>query len=143
MFRVDLTQRGDRYREEMITGIDHVVLCVADIERSVRWYGEHLGLEPEMLDEWRAGGAPFVSLRVSEGSLIDLLERPGDGSNVDHIAYVTDRGFFDRFVEAHGDSIEMGPVQLSGARGTGDSAYVRDPDGHRIEIKTYDGTTGE
>ena len=35
------------------------------------------------------------------------------------------------------DSIEMGPAELSGARGVGLGIYIRDPDDHRIELRTY------
>jgi len=122
----------------MITGVDHVVLRVSDVERSVVWYGEHLGLAVERLDEWRQGRVPFVSLRVDETTLIDLQAGESDGVNVDHVAYVTDRSGFERFVAAHADAIEMGPMPLFGARGVGDGAYVRDPDGHRVEVRTYE-----
>lgn len=121
----------------MITGVDHIVLCVRHMERSVEWYGTHLGLAAERLDEWRAGDAPFVSFRVNESTLIDLLADPPDGRNVDHVAFVTDRAGFDAFIAAHGDEIEMGPASLFGARGQGDGVYVRDPDGHRVEVRTY------
>lgn len=121
----------------VVTGIDHLVLCVADVERSVTWYAEHLGLATERLDAWRTGDAPFVSLRIDESTLIDLLEAAPDGRNVDHVAFVTDRAGFDAFVAEHGDIIEMGPASLFGARGQGDGVYVRDPDGHRVELRTY------
>ncbi len=121
----------------MISGIDHIVLCVSDVERSVAWYRDHLGLDAERLEEWRAGDAPFVSLRVDSGTLIDLLADEPTGRNVDHVAFVTDRVGFDSFVARHGDIIEMGPASLFGARGQGDGVYVRDPDGHRVEVRTY------
>jgi catechol 2,3-dioxygenase-like lactoylglutathione lyase family enzyme len=121
----------------VISGIDHIVLCVSDVERSVAWYHEHLGLEAERLSAWRAGDAPFVSLRVDAGTLIDLLADAPSGRNVDHVAFVTDRAGFDAFVARHGDIIEMGPASLFGARGQGDGVYVRDPDGHRVEVRTY------
>lgn len=121
----------------MISGIDHIVLCVSDVERSVAWYGEHLGLAAERLDEWRSGVAPFVSLRVDADTLLDLLADAPTGRNVDHVAFVTDRTAFDAFVAAHSDIIEMGPASLFGARGQGDGVYVRDPDGHRVEVRTY------
>ena len=121
----------------VISGIDHLVLCVADVERSVAWYHDLLGLAAERLVEWRAGDAPFVSLRVDDDTLVDLLEVPPDGRNLDHVAYVTDGASFDRFVDEHSDLIEMGPAPLFGARGTGDGVYLRDPDGHRVEVRTY------
>lgn len=121
----------------VISGIDHIVLCVADVERSVAWYGRHLGLEAERLDEWRTGVAPFVSLRVDDSTLIDLLADEPSGRNVDHVAFVADRASFDAFVTSHLDEIEMGPASLFGARGQGDGVYLRDPDGHRVEVRTY------
>jgi catechol 2,3-dioxygenase-like lactoylglutathione lyase family enzyme len=121
----------------VISGIDHVVLCVADVERSVRWYDEHLGLQAERLDEWRAGDVPFVSLRIDEATLIDLVADAPTGRNVDHVAFLTDRAGFDEFVAAHRDVIEMGPASLFGAQGRGEGVYLRDPDGHRVEVRTY------
>ncbi len=121
-----------------VSGIDHVVLCVSDVEASVAWYASTFGLDAERLDQWRAGEVPFVSLRVSGETLIDLVATEPSGVNVDHIALVTDRATFDTFAEAHIDDIEMGPAQLFGAMGTGDGVYVRDPDGHRIELRTYE-----
>lgn len=113
------------------------MLCVRDVERSVAWYQIHLGFEAERLDQWRAGEVSFVSLRVDEHTLIDLLADEPTGRNVDHVAFVTDRESFDAFVDTHRDAIEMGPASLFGARGQGDGVYVRDPDGHRIEVRTY------
>ena len=113
------------------------MLCVHDVERSVDWYRTRLGLGAERLDEWRAGDAPFVSLRIDDHTLIDLLAVEPSGRNVDHVAFVTDRASFDDFVETYRAEIEMGPSSLFGARGQGDGVYVRDPDGHRVELRTY------
>lgn len=121
-----------------ISALDHVVLIVSDVERSVRWYRETLGLPFENLDEWRAGTRPFASLRVNATTIIDLIAGESDGANVDHLALVTDRHGFERFVEEHAELIEMGPSDLSGARGQGDGVYLRDIDGHRIELRTYE-----
>ena len=134
-------QGKKRTGEEMsvkLTGVDHIVLFVRDIDRSIEWYTERFDVTVERYDLWRGGSSPFVSLRVSDSFLIDLTLGESAGENVDHFALVTDRASFDSFVNAHGDQIEMGPKQLSGARGIGDGAYVRDPDGHRVELRTYD-----
>ena len=120
-----------------ISGIDHIVLNVADAEASVTWYQDLFDLGVERLEQWRAGEVPFVSLRVSDSVLIDLFEAPVTGTNMDHVALVTDRATFDAFVEGHRDLIEMGPKSLFGARGQGDGVYLRDPDGHRVELRTY------
>jgi catechol 2,3-dioxygenase-like lactoylglutathione lyase family enzyme len=38
-----------------VVGFDHVVLKVADVERSLAWYQDVLGLRGERVDEWRNG----------------------------------------------------------------------------------------
>jgi catechol 2,3-dioxygenase-like lactoylglutathione lyase family enzyme len=121
----------------MVHDIDHVVLNVSDPEVSVRWYGEHLGLQPERLEQWRRGEVPFVSLRVNEGTIIDLATLPRSGENADHVAFVVDRAHFDAFVADPPVPIELGPMRLFGARGTGEGLYVRDPDGNKVELRVY------
>jgi len=120
-----------------IIGLDHVVLLVADVERSVAWYRDVLGLEALRLDEWRRGEAPFVSVRVSPGTIIDLQQGEVSGTNVDHVALVVEDADLaelaasGRFGEVHP------PMRLYGARGAGEGIYLRDPDGHGIELRTY------
>jgi catechol 2,3-dioxygenase-like lactoylglutathione lyase family enzyme len=118
-------------------GIDHVVLNVADAERAIEWYRQHLGFEPERLDQWRRGEAPFVSLRVDETTIVDLQERDRSGENADHVAFVVDPERFDAFVADPPVPIEFGPARLFGARGVGEGFYVRDPDGNRVELRVY------
>ena len=36
-----------------VIGLDHVVLRCADIEKSLAFYCDTLGLEPERVEEWR------------------------------------------------------------------------------------------
>jgi len=40
-------------------------------------------------------------------------------------------------LEAHGVSVELGPVPRTGARGAGASVYFRDPDGSLLELISY------
>ena len=75
---------------------------------------------------------------ADDTTLIDLFHGPPDGRNVDHVAYVTNGVDFDRFVSEHGDIVEVGPADLFGARGQGRGVYIRDPDGNRVEIRTYE-----
>ncbi|HEX6422942.1 MAG TPA: VOC family protein [Acidimicrobiales bacterium] len=119
-------------------GLDHIVLVVADVERTLDWYGRHAGLAPVRVDEWRAGGAPFPSLRVDEGTIIDLvpgLEAGGRG-HLDHLCLVVSRSDLDAL--AADPEIEVGERgPRFGARGTGESIYVRDPDGLTVEFRAY------
>jgi catechol 2,3-dioxygenase-like lactoylglutathione lyase family enzyme len=120
-----------------LTAPDHVVLVSPDPERLVAWYRDELGLEPERLEEWRRKEALFVSLRVGPTFLIDILEGERTGTNVDHLALCADDVDLDELATSGRFDVEMGPADLFGAQGTGRGLYVRDPDGNRVEIRTY------
>ena len=118
-------------------GLDHIVLNVADAERSMRWYRDRLGLEPVRYAEWKAGEAPFVSVRVDEGAIIDLVEAERSGENLAHFAlWVT--GDVETFA-AHPDVVVVRrSTRVFGARGWGSAVYVLDPDGNEVELRSYD-----
>ena len=120
-----------------VRGLDHIVLNVADAERSMRWYCDRLGLEPERYEEWTAGDAPFVSVRIDEGTIIDLFETERSGENLNHFAvWVT--GDVESMV-AHPDvELVRRAPRVFGARGWGSAVYVRDPDGNEVELRSYD-----
>jgi catechol 2,3-dioxygenase-like lactoylglutathione lyase family enzyme len=121
-----------------IRNIDHVVFNVADVERSVQWYAEHLGLQPERMDEWRRGEVPFASVRISDGQLIDLFAQPRTGDNVDHVSLVVDPSVDLQALAASGEfDVVHEPFVIWGARGHGLGMYIRDPDGNTIELKHY------
>lgn len=120
-------------------GIDHVVLRVADIERSLHFYTEILGLSLERIIEdigvyqIRCGRNLIDLCVLKEGKqLADKDER-----GIDHLCLMV-HGDFDKIVshmKEHGVSITFGPVELYGATGFGTSIYVLDPDGHTLELK--------
>jgi catechol 2,3-dioxygenase-like lactoylglutathione lyase family enzyme len=120
-----------------VLGVDHVVLIVADPERSIHWYAEVLGLVGERVDEWRAGAAPFPSMRVSDSFVIDLLPGEPDGRNVDHVCLVVEGLDLEALAASELVEVVGGPAQLWGARGMGAGLYVADPDGHTLELRTY------
>ncbi len=127
-----------------IRGIDHVVLRVADLERSLHFYTQVLGC----VEERRIESLGLVQLRAGAG-LIDLVPLDGplgraggappgnEGRNVDHFALSLTR--FDPealklYLESHG--VEPGDVgRRYGAQGYGPSMYIRDPDGNVVELK--------
>ena len=119
------------------TAIDHVVLTVPDVERTLAWWRDELGLEPVRVDEWRRGEAPFVSLRISGDTLIDLFPGERTGENVNHVALVVDDVDLDELASSGRFEVEMGPADLFGARGVGRGLYIKDPDGNLIELRTY------
>lgn len=120
-----------------VTGLDHVVLNVADARRSVAWWRDLLGAEPLRLDEWEAGTVLFASVRLDESTIIDLFETERTGANVDHLCVVVEGADLEEVAASGRFDVEGPPAQLYGARGTGTALYVRDPDGNRIELRTY------
>ena len=127
-----------------VTALDHFVLRVRDLDRSLAFYRDTLGLTVEFLDEHRAGTRPFVSARAGS-QLIDLVP----DSNYDPDAGLRAGGFLHLCVRIEGslheaievlrsrhvDLIEETPMPRMGATGMGLSIYVRDPDGYVVELK--------
>ena len=127
-----------------IRAIDHVVLRVADLERSLRFYRDALGCTPEReiealgLYQLRAG-ASLIDLVTVDGPLGKAGGAPpGEKArNMDHVALQLAR-FDEAALRAHlvRHGIEPGDVgQRYGALGNGPSMYIRDPDGNVVELK--------
>jgi catechol 2,3-dioxygenase-like lactoylglutathione lyase family enzyme len=127
-----------------VLGIDHCVLRVADMARSLRFYGEVLGCH----EERRLADLGLVQLRAGR-TMIDLVDLAGPlgkaggaspgsaGRNMDHLALRIaefDEPALRAHLAAHG--VEPGSVGIRyGAEGNGPSMYIRDPDGNVIELK--------
>ena len=132
-----------------ITQLDHIVLNVTDIDRSLKFYIDVLGLQAERLDEFKAGKVGFPSVRINGDTIIDLFptraenavnqgdKRPG---NLNHFCMVVDRQDFSGIVDylaGHGITVREGPISRWGARGRATSVYFLDPDGNEVEIRCY------
>lgn len=122
-----------------VQAFDHLVLVVADVERSLAWYRDVLGLEEVRVAEWRAGEAPFPSVRVSPTTIVDLVRGERGGVNVDHFCLVVEPGTDLGALGASGvlDVVEGPTGPRFGARGDAASLYVRDPDGNVVELRAY------
>ena len=120
-----------------VTGLDHVVINCADVERSVAWWRDELGCEPVRLEEWRRGEVPFVSVRLDATTIIDLFATDRTGENVNHIALTVDGVDLAELAASGRFEVLGGPRQLFGAQGVGSGIYVRDPDGNTVELRTY------
>ncbi|QFZ24310.1 VOC family virulence protein [Saccharothrix syringae] len=120
-----------------VTGFDHLVLNVADVDRALDFYCGTLGLEPVRVDRWRAGEVPFPSARVSAGTIIDFVARPRGSTNVDHLCLVVEPLDWAEVIRAGTLTVLEGPVPRFGARGTATSVYVADPDGNTVELRWY------
>lgn len=120
-----------------VTAFDHLVLNVADVERSLAFYCGPLGLEPVRVDSWRAGEVPFPSVRVSPTTIIDLVQGVREGSNVDHLCLVVEPLDWQKVIDSGEFTVVDGPGPRFGARGEGQSLYVSDPDGNTVELRWY------
>ncbi len=130
--------------------LDHIVLVSCNVEASLAFYLDVVGLEPYRVDEYRRGDAPFPSARVNAGTLIDVFppefwrkagSEIGPQPNLDHYCVAVAAGdwlpLLER-LESAGVAVEMGPATLHGARGDATAIYVRDPDGHKVEFRYYE-----
>jgi catechol 2,3-dioxygenase-like lactoylglutathione lyase family enzyme len=120
-----------------VIGLDHLVLNVSDVERSLAYYTGVLGLEGERVEEWRQGDVPFPSVRIDGGTIIDLFRAERDGENLNHLCLVLPRADWEEAVEQERLEVTRGPAQLFGARGVGMAFYTRDPDGNTVELRHY------
>ena len=129
-----------------ITELDHIGLRVKDVEASLRFYSELLGLKAERVDEWRKGEIGFPSVRLNADTLIDffLSEKKVDNANKeinqDHFCLViepTDMEHLKVRLEELGVRIHAGPGKRWGAHGDATSLYMYDPDQNVVELRHY------
>jgi catechol 2,3-dioxygenase-like lactoylglutathione lyase family enzyme len=129
-----------------VTGLDHIVLWSADVERSLAFYCGVLGCPGERVDAWRQGEVFFPSVRLSATTLIDVFPGGAEGAgeaqprNLHHFCLVVDAADMAALaarMRELGVPVEEDAVTRWGARGDGTSIYVRDPDGNTVELKAY------
>lgn len=129
-----------------ITAMDHIVLNVADIDRSLGFYCGVLGLKSERLDQFQRGEIGFPSVRINANTVIDLVPakdyRPQDRMerNLNHYCLVADNldlGKLVQTLKSKNVTIVTEPVSRWGARGQATSIYILDPDENEVEIRCY------
>src|SRR5687768_5310895 len=106
-------------------GLDHIVLVVDDVERSLAWYLDALGGAPVRVEEWRAGEVLFPSVRLSPTTIIDIVRGERSGQNIDHVCIEIEPTDLDALAASGRFDVVGGPAELFGARGTGFGLYVR------------------
>jgi catechol 2,3-dioxygenase-like lactoylglutathione lyase family enzyme len=122
--------------------LDHLILHVNDVERTVQFYTDILGFSNE------GASGPFTVVRVTPDFTIQLA--PWGTQGGEHLAFAMSHAefteIFRRVRDAgldFGDSFHsvgnmQGPGTEAGARGLGASLYFFDPNKHLIEIRHYE-----
>lgn len=120
-----------------IERLDHLVLTVADIERTCAFYAETLGMAVETFAQGRKAlrfGDQKINLHRAGHEFEPKAEKPTPGSG--DLCFIAQTPMPE--VVAHlrrcGIAVEVGPVEREGAAGRLVSVYIRDPDGNLIEI---------
>jgi catechol 2,3-dioxygenase-like lactoylglutathione lyase family enzyme len=121
----------------MITGLDHLVLTVADLDATLRFYRDGLGIRHETFGPGRSAlhfGDHKINLHVAGSEFEPKAQRPTPGSG--DLCFLSERPL-DEVMErlaAVGHPAFLGPVERAGASGPLMSIYARDPDGNLVEI---------
>ena len=126
-----------------LTALDHLVLTVADIDATVAFYTDILGMTAEQFTpkgsppRWALKfGAQKINLHKAGAEFEPKAAQPVPGSA--DLCFLTETPLADwtRHLADHGVVIEDGPVPRTGAMGPLNSIYIRDPDRNLIEIST-------
>ena len=134
----------------MSVTLDHIVLNVADIDASLKFYTAILQFEAERLDAFRSGTVPLPSVRVDEGTVIDLFPPTmwkAEGAlgnrktNLNHYCIAMSEEDWIALrarLFAAGAELHRDRSRNWGAHGEGISMYFFDPDGNEIEARYYE-----
>ena len=123
-----------------IASIDHLVLTVRDIPRTVEFYQRVLGME-HVVFEGNFNALHFgnqkINLHPFRAEYLPHADIPAPGTG--DICLVCEGQIEEvvRDLAAQGVVIEVGPVEQTGARGLMNSVYIRDPDRNLVEIACY------
>ena len=123
-----------------IDRIDHVVLTVFDIDRTIDFYSRVLGMEPVTFAGGRRGlsfGRQKFNLHQAGREFEPKALRPAPGAMDFCLVTETPLAEVIASLESHGVAIIAGPVDKTGATGAIKSVYFRDPDGNLVEVSNY------
>lgn len=130
----------------LVDRVDHLVLTVADIEATTRFYERALGMEREFFRG--PEGQPRHALRFGRQK-INLQDRATETPTKARVPTLGSGDFcliaavpLDDVIahlRAQDVALEAGPVPRRGALGAMRSVYFRDPDGNLVEVAEYPG----
>ncbi len=117
--------------------LDHLVLTVANIQRTTTFYSLTLGMEIESFGDGRIAlrfGNQKINLHEFGHEFEPKARHPTPGSA--DLCFITDTPIADLLADFKrlDVPIELGPVERTGAIAPIESVYIRDPDANLIEI---------
>jgi glyoxylase I family protein len=121
----------------MITCLAHACFTVSDLEASIRFYRDGLGLKPAF-DFTREGRRTGIYLHIGGRNFIELFEgklgERAEGQSFRHICLEVDD--IETTVQALRErGVEVSEIKLGGDQSY--QAWITDPDGNRIELHGY------
>jgi catechol 2,3-dioxygenase-like lactoylglutathione lyase family enzyme len=123
-----------------IDRIDHLVLTVEDVERTIAFYVDVLGMTEVTFGSGRKAltfGSSKINLHQRGREFEPKAANPTPGSA--DLCLIADDPLEVVLADlaASGVAVEDGPVSRTGARGSITSVYIRDPDRNLIELSNY------
>ena len=111
-----------------VTGIDHIVLHVTDVERARKFYTDILGMSVYRQNERQ------VFLHAGTQG-VALFKKQGDsplttGNDMNHLALNVADGTYETLKA----QLETNGVAVSGRPGEDRCIYFQDPDRHRLQL---------
>ena len=134
---------GEQMSPVAITGLDHLVLTVTDLDQTAAFYQRVLGMRPVTFGAGRRAlefGTSKINLHQAGQEHTPHAARPAPGSADLCLITATPPGQVLAHLQAERVSVEEGPVARTGAQGPITSIYIRDPDGNLVEIASYPAT---
>ena len=126
-----------------LEGIDHVALAVRSVPESVQWYQDVLGLKRLYQETWNDYPA-VVGVGTASVALFPVetdAPQPPPGRNVLSMRHLAFRADFENFAWIQGELKARRIAFEFQGHGISHSIYLHDPNGHEIEITTYDVNT--
>lgn len=124
-----------------VSSLDHLVLTVADVDRTVAFYRDVLGMVPEQFQPADGStrcalkfGRQKINLHPASKPFNPKAEKPTPGSGDLCFLSETPLADWQTHLAHYAVAIEDGPIARTGATGPLVSLYIRDPDGNLIEI---------
>jgi len=123
-----------------VSRIDHLVLTVADIDRTVDFYTRVLGMKKIEFAQGRIApgcGEQKINLHQLGKEFEPRAEHVRAGSADLCLIIDTPIEQAIEHIQQHEVELKAGPVKRTGAKGKIISAYLRAPDGNLLEVSNY------